>query len=36
MTKPQGVGHARNLSSLDVEGLAFHRLRGGKSTILSR
>ncbi|CAL9094842.1 unnamed protein product [Musa textilis] len=35
MTKPQGVGHARNLSSLDVEGLAFHHLRGGKSTILS-
>ncbi|KAJ8504707.1 hypothetical protein OPV22_005593 [Ensete ventricosum] len=35
MTKPQGVGHARNLASLDVEGLAFHRLRGGKYTILS-
>ncbi|WOL00076.1 mitogen-activated protein kinase kinase kinase YODA-like isoform X1 [Canna indica] len=28
----KGVGHARNLSSLDMEGLTFHHLRGGKST----
>ncbi|XP_026664371.1 mitogen-activated protein kinase kinase kinase YODA-like isoform X2 [Phoenix dactylifera] len=31
----KGIGHARNLSSLDMEGLAFHRIRGAKASTLT-
>ncbi|XP_029117275.1 mitogen-activated protein kinase kinase kinase YODA isoform X1 [Elaeis guineensis] len=30
-----GVGHARNLSSLDMEGVAIHQIRGAKACTMS-